>query len=116
MRTFKLDDNFDRVIENNDFVVIDGIDALIQRLRVTLTTFLGECFMDKTVGIPFFQEVFQKGVSVERIAAVFKTPIIQTDGVSELLDFNLKIDKIKRSLSGDFSIRADNGEIGVVTL
>ncbi|GAG92615.1 unnamed protein product, partial [marine sediment metagenome] len=36
MADFKLDSNFDLVIENDDFVLVDGLEAIAQQLRIRL--------------------------------------------------------------------------------
>jgi len=113
MNDLKLNSNNDLVIENNDFVFLEGVDYVKQKLSRDLKTFLGECFMDTTIGIPYFQEIFIKGTTINRIAAIYKAAILQTFGVIEILDFNMDYNNANRNLIIDFLVNSEEGTIKI---
>lgn len=110
---FKLDDNNDLVIENNNLVLIDGADFVKQLLKERLQTFLGEWFLDIEIGIPYFQDILKKNVSLNTIANIFKNEILQTPGVIELEKFDLDYNENTRELSLSFAVRSLDGSITI---
>lgn len=110
---FKLDDNNDLVIENNNLLLIDGADLVKQILKERLQTFLGEWFLDTDLGVPYFQDILKKGVNLKTISNVFKNEILGTPGVIELEKFNLDFTEGNRRLSLDFSVRTEDGSITI---
>ena len=59
MRDYKLNEYHDRAIENNDFVVVDGLDEMAQAVRVKLLTVQGENVYDGNDGVPWNHGMFQ---------------------------------------------------------
>lgn len=106
---FKSTPEGDFAIENNDFVLIDGIDLVKQLVQENLRTFLGEAFSDVTVGVPYFQEILKKGVEINTVSSIIKDTILQTKGVISLKSFELDFDE--RNLSVQTQIQAKDGII-----
>lgn len=112
MTQLKMDDNDDVAIENNRFVwtVNDSDEEIRQRLIQSLKFFLGEWFLDKNEGLPYFQAVFVKGTPPDIIEAAFKDRIIGVNGVNDLQRFEpLDLNSATRQLTVDFDVRTING-------
>lgn len=105
-----MDENGDFAVRNGDFYFVEGVDATIQFLNQRLRLFLAEWFLDETKGIPYFDEVFIKNPNPIVLDSIFKTTIIETPGVLELLVFNMDIDSARRKLTVSGRIRALDGE------
>ena len=106
MRTLKLNvDTGDLVIEDNNFVFISGSDRLRQNLLTRLRTYLGEWFLNINMGIPYYQDVFKKGLPLAQITGVFKEAIVTTPGVEELLKFDADYTNNNRNLLIDFQVK-----------
>ncbi len=88
---FKLNSNHDLAIENFDLVLISGTDQVIQKIGQRLKLYLGEWFLDTTVGLPYYKNVFKKDYDVGLLEASFKAQILGTTGVDSLLEFNLSL-------------------------
>lgn len=108
MSDIKLNDSHDIEIVNNDLVLITGLDYKVQKLKQNLKMFLGEWFLDTSLGIPYLQEIYAKIVDAKRVDAVFKEAILNTEDVIELLTFELDLGS-NRELSLNFSVRFDEG-------
>ena len=81
-------DNDLAIINNNFALTVNDSDAEIeQRLRQNLQTFLGEWFLDITIGVPYLQLVYVKGVAAILIESAFKDIITDTPGVVALTQF-----------------------------
>lgn len=109
----KLDDNNDLVFENNQLVLVDGADFVKQLLKQRLQTFIGEWFLDTSLGIPYFQEILKKQVNINAVSNIFKNEILNTPGVIEMETFELDFTEGTRHLSLTFSVRTQTGSITI---
>ena len=108
---FKLGTDNDLVIENDDFVIIDGSAAIAQHLTIRLQFFLGEWFLDTRIGIDYFGQVFSKGVDITAVNAIFKQTILTTPGIVSIQQYASDFDPGEREFSIDFQAKLSSGEI-----
>jgi hypothetical protein len=113
MPALKLDDNNDLAIENNNLVLIDGSDLVKQLIIQRLKTFLGEWFLDKSVGIPYFQDILIKNPNANVVTTLIKNEILKAEGVIELDSFSTDFNDGARQLSISFSVRTEDGIIRI---
>lgn len=105
MKDFKLTENGDLDMSGIDLQFVDGINQLAQNLKIRLQTFLTEWFLDLTIGMPYFQEIFIKNPSETVITNYTKKIIKETDGILRILSFNFSYEKSspqERALSISF--------------
>lgn len=107
-RDFRLDADGDLSLEEGDFTLIAGAEAVASALKARLQTFLGEYFLDSSIGVPYFTEVFGKPPA-PRVEAVFREAILGTPGVAALQ--SLKLTREGRTLRLAFQVNTDFGEI-----
>lgn len=104
-------DTHDIVVTDKDLVVIsDTTDAIIQRLRIRLQFFKGEWFLNKLFGIPYHQTIFKKSITKDQADGVYRTHILNTPGVVEILTFTSALNVGSREYSLSFSCRASTGD------
>jgi len=108
---FKQNDAGDLVLENNNLVSVNGANEVRQRVLQNLRTFMGEWFLDYSLGVPYFQDVFTKAVDRDAVSTVLQASILGSLGVLELLAFSLDFTPSTRSLGCDFTFRAYDGDI-----
>ncbi|NQY74323.1 MAG: hypothetical protein HRT90_06120 [Candidatus Margulisbacteria bacterium] len=101
-----LDSNNEVVFKNNDLVLVEGIQETKQRIIQRLQLFRGEWFLDRSRGIPYFQDILKKGNQVSAISAIFKTEILSVTGVIELLKFEMDYEAKQRELTITVSVRS----------
>jgi len=112
MSQFLVKDDGDIDIANNNFVVTSGVTEIRQRLLQNIRTFLGEWFLDTTLGVPYYEIVFEKGAPANLVEDTFKDVILSTEGIIELIEFKpLDLDTTTRSLTVDFHAASLEGEI-----
>lgn len=106
----------DLLMVNGDFVLTSDADrrgtnpiqnSLIQRLR----TLAGEYFLNTSIGLPYYGELFgQKQVS-SSFEAALQNVILSTPGVISLLTWNVQTIAAKRLLMVSFRAQTTAGEI-----
>jgi len=112
---FTTTDDGDIAITSNNFTVEENEKVLTrQRLLQSLRTFLGEWFLDNSIGVGYFQFIFQKGTPPTLINDLFKNEIINTQGVVELSTFQpLDLNSGTRVLSLDFDVLTLDGVLNI---
>ena len=96
-------------INGNDLVLTAGVEAIQQHLSQRLKTFLNEWFIDKRIGIPYFEHILRKNFDPVVVDTLFKREIVNTPGVLELLAFEADLDKSTRTLQLTFRARTSEG-------
>ena len=99
------------LITGVDLSLVSGIESIRQHLAQRLKTFMGEWFLDNRIGVPYFQQVLIKNPDPVVLDSVFKAVIVNTPGVIELLEFDLKVDRSTRQLKLSFTASTTEGEI-----
>ncbi len=85
--------------------------TVAQRLKIKLLTFRSEWFLDQTIGIPYFQQILQRGVSKLTIDTIFQEAILSEPDVLEIVEFNSIIDTETRSYQLSFKVRTNENQI-----
>lgn len=99
MRSRALDANNDIFLQRRQIHTVTGGAQVVQNVRSRLLFYLGECVWDTTAGVPYFQQIFTKPMNLPQTEALLKREIIQTVGVSKLLDFRMYYDNTTRQLT-----------------
>lgn len=102
-----------------DFVdhTVEGINGLVQRLKIRLQVFLEEWFLDNTRGVPYFQQILEKGTSYDEISNSIKLAISKTKDVEKINSFIIKSDDIEsRKITITFSVSSVFGNAEVNNL
>lgn len=96
--------------ESGDIEVVNGRLVLVgaqfgtqlreieEKVEQRLRTFFGEHFLDRSLGIPYFEDIFTKPARMSVIEPLLVNEILQTPGVVRLLEFNLDLNKTDRVL------------------
>lgn len=102
----------DLVLDNFTFKVTQTKEEeIIQRLKVKLLFFKEEWIFNLNYGIPYFQEIFVKGVDLEDIDEIYRTQITNEQGVRDLLSYSSSFNSSTRDLIISAKIITDSGEI-----
>ena len=107
----QLDSDFDLDLVEGDLALIEGLDAIRQHVRQRLQLFLGEWFLDITVGVPYFQNVYVKNPNFIVVEALFRDRVLSTPGIDEVNSFDFDYDNNTRQLSVSFAATTINGDL-----
>lgn len=102
----------DLLLTNGDLVItpttLYGIQQhILQRLRI----YLGEWFLNTTIGVAYFQLVLVKNPDESKVDAIFQSTIIQTPGVVSLTSYSFNPNFATRQLEISFSALTTNGTV-----
>ena len=111
MSDLQLDDAGDVEVVGNDLVLTTGVDAIKQHLKQRLQTFLEEWFLDKRIGIAYYQYILKKNPDAIIVDSLLKSEIVNTPGITELTRFSLDLDASTRILTVAFSAKSTEGPI-----
>ena len=106
----------DLKITDFDLSLVEGIDRVVQDLKVRLWFFFKEWFLDISKGIPFYEVVNVKNPDLNAIEALFKEAIIETADVVDLLSFDLDFDSAARRMEIKFEVNTTFGPTELLTL
>lgn len=110
MLNFALNENHDIYADKGTIAIVTDIDEIVQHIKTRLQLFLGEWFLDIEAGVPWFQEIFVKPAKLNEIEVIIKNEILQTEGVNELLEFDLSFDSATRIFNIQFTCNTDLGD------
>jgi len=86
-------------------------EEVAQHIRVRLRMFKGEWFIDVDEGMPYFDEILEKGITDGRIAGIVSKVILGTPGVAALNSLSLNRDNSTRTLNVTFEAVLDSGHV-----
>lgn len=103
-------ESWDIELSGQDMAFTSDSEAIQQHLEQRLKTFYQEWFLDRRVGVPYFQQVLVKSPDPIVLDSVFKAVIVNTPGVTELLSFALETNRSTRELRLSFKAAITNDE------
>lgn len=118
MKDFLLEENTNNLsLVNRDLsFTLDNSSYLAQKLKIRLSFFLGEWYLNVLKGIPYFDQILIKNPDLNFVEDLIKTEITTTPGVDTLESFNLTYENSTKELLIEFSVSTLEGEIIDVTI
>jgi len=101
----------DLVLEGGDLQLVNDLDAIRQEADIRLKFFLGEWFLDTTVGIPYFQSVLVKAPNLGGIKTVFNDELLLSAGIVSVKKLDLVFSRSTRKLTIDWAAECNTGEL-----
>lgn len=106
-----LDEDGDVLFTNGESSVTSiGAEDLAQRLQIRLRTFLGEYFMDNTLGVDWFGRVFGKNRSKTAVDALLQEEILKERDALQITNYSSSIGT-DRTFTCTFSVRTEDGAV-----
>jgi len=105
-----LDSNNDMYAENGAIKRVLSGAQVVQNVRTRLLTSFSECFLDTTRGVPYFEEILVKPVNLPGAESILKQTISETNGLEELVSFQLQFESATRRLTVIYSATTTAGD------
>ena len=87
---------------------------ITQNIKTRLWFVRGEWYQDQTLGVPWREELWAKGITVARIEQIMRQVIEGTAGIVRLEKIQVAVDSITREATVDFTAVTDAG--GQITI
>jgi hypothetical protein len=101
----------DLYLENGTPRLTSGLqEDVAQDLRIALSLFQGEWFLDPTQGIPYFQTILGHRVSLNVLTQIFRKAILERPGIKSIQSINLKR-LSNRKLQVNFAVVLADGTV-----
>lgn len=112
MKTFKIVDG-DYVIENGQYVVLEGKDALKQRVEFALSMFLDEYELAPGAGTDWWSVLGKKHVSNRKLQSMLSEVLLGVDEVTAVKRIFINNDGTTRKTEISILIESEYGDLGV---
>lgn len=87
------------------------VEEVGQRLRTKLQHFLGEWFLDETLGLAYYRDVLIRNPDMSVVRSLFQDGITSDDGIEQLVRLDLEVNRETRVLSVTFEAVLNSGEL-----
>ena len=94
-----------------DLQLIGDGPALQQAVTIALEFFLGEWFLDQSVGVPWFQDIFIKNPNSAAIQAIIRTAILAVDGITSVSSVTISTTPQTRGVTITWAATGDLGQL-----
>ena len=102
---------WDIALRNNDFILIDNAERISQQIKISLQFWLGEWFLNSTLGVPYLERICVKSPNIQHIRQIFRNTIQNVNGVTAVNALNLTVDASKRVLTVSYTATTTYGVI-----
>lgn len=96
-------------MESGKPVILTGIDAIKQKVKLRLRFFLGEWFLNTAEGVAWRQNILIKNPNITVVNTLIKKAILGTEGIDGLLSFELITNNSTRTLTINFKAQTNYG-------
>jgi len=111
-----LNGNNDIFIKDGSFATVSEGAHAVQHLRTRLRFFLGEWFLDLTVGVPYLQQILKKPFDMAKVEALIKSEILNTPDIEKLTRFESSFNGETRKLTINVDAETSYGLVEGVTI
>jgi hypothetical protein len=103
------DDGTDLELDSGDLAIVEGPEALAQRIAVGLSIFQTELRFNTEWGIPWFA-LFEVAVQEQAIETAIRRQLLNTPGVERIDTLNVSRDKASRTLTISYGVNGVPGQ------
>lgn len=93
--------------DGSDFVLVTGGQQVVQAITNRAQIFKGSWTYDRSLGVPYFQDVLASGASIELVRRRFYELVAETPGISSVVSVTLRFDHANETIYVDFSAVAE---------
>ena len=102
--------NNDLDLSSQNLVVTQSVaQYTAQKLNARFQFFVGEWFADTREGVPYYQNVYKKNPDLGAIGQMFRSIILDTPGVLQVLSQTMDFYSSSRELDANFVVQANDG-------
>ena len=103
--------SWDIALNDADLILIDDAARISQQIKISLQFWLGEWFLNDTLGIPYRERICIKNPNLQHIRQIFRNAIQNVNGVTAVNALDLTVDASKRVLTVTYTAATTDGLI-----
>lgn len=117
-RDLLLDQNNNLVIVNGDFQFSKGVAGVVQECRIKLSMFRGEWFLNRAVGISFWQEILGRKPerAIAAITSEFYQALTSVEDVIDVIRLAVEYDGATRTIGVRWAVKTRFGDSAVQSI
>lgn len=114
MKDLQLDNiTHDLKTETFDLSLIDKSEKVKQNLKIRLLFFINDWYLDTLEGIPYFENIYDKNISLTEVDNIIKSVILDTQDVNEIISYTSNLNLQTRKFSVDFKVNTTFGFVNL---
>lgn len=90
---------------------VTGLDAIAQGIATDLRLFLGEYWLDRSLGVPYISVIFKKRTDLSLVKTLLKNVVLNKEEVTDVTSFTITTPDANRTVSVKFSAKTTLGFI-----
>lgn len=92
--------------------VVSG-PAVVQRVTIRLKSMLGEWFLDRTYGLPWFDSILVKQPDISLIVSLVRREMVKVPGVDKINYIDAQFDQAERTLVLTVDFESDSSRYNI---
>ncbi len=113
MRTLYFKDSELVLDSKGNIKVITGLESLVENIDQRLKLFKNKYFMDKTAGVPYFEDIIKKPVDPGLVASILNTEILKESEVTGIGSVEIDLDAETRKFNYNAQVKSIFGNFEV---
>jgi hypothetical protein len=112
MKSFLLTDDNDLSISDTtlNLTFTEQNSYILQKIKNRLLFIRNEWFLDRSLGLPYFDVILEKGVDFNFIVLLFRQEILNINGITDIIEFNVELTG-DRSFNIEFKVLYNSEEV-----
>ena len=98
-------------ITDGDLTITNERDSIVLRISQKLQFFFAEWFLDKTLGIPYFERILVRNPDPALVDSILKQVVLSVDGITRINQWIIEVDRTSREMRLTFRADSIYGEI-----
>lgn len=109
MKNIALDNESNLILKNGTLQLYSGLDEYLQAVGNALATFRGEWFLDDSIGVPYYDKIFDKLLERSALRSIFVNQIKTVPGTLSVDNIEFELDNSTRILAVSFIVTSTYG-------
>lgn len=107
------DDSDDMMLDSQKQLAVTGTlaDIVALRIRTRLRTVRGEHFLNRDLGVPYFDEVLEKNPDELRVKNLLLSETLQVEGVKKVIQFDAIFEPDTRVFRVKFKVLCEDNQL-----
>jgi len=89
----------DELLADGQSVTIEGSEYAVQKIQQRLQFFLGEWFLDTSLGVPWYERILVKNPDLRFVQGILRDEIAKVPGIRDVQSVEASLDLTTRRLT-----------------